>query len=33
MNAKSSRSHTVFQILVESIRPKEDGSYIVNIFL
>ena len=33
MNAKSSRSHTVFQIIVESVKPMTDGSYIVNLGL
>ncbi len=28
MNAKSSRSHTIFQVLVESTIPDNNGNYI-----
>ena len=31
MNAKSSRSHTVFQILLESTNVNADGIYTVYI--
>lgn len=31
MNTKSSRSHTIFQILLESTRPDAKGMFRVNV--